>query len=336
MQMRMVFVSILALALAPSGSWASAAVIRFLSRSEASAALTGSEAQGYYSQLQVAELRAKTGLPLEGAGVEAARSAARAAYGAATEDFTDEQGAALRDAIDSMQPVLQAQAPLYARTPWCFIKVSATIEGGLPHTRGDCIVLSDEVLQSLAKAHAKGRFDRPSGVWDLLLHEQTHVLQRRHPALFAPLYTEVFGFRQVEVTPPEWLRVRRVVNPDAPAVEWIYPVGKDAARHWILPDLELVELDHPRMPADFKAVALGVHPLSGGRWTLDDANLPTNQAGLESTADYVDAFPVKGEAFHPNEIAAEMLAEIIGGAHVQNPDHPLWARTRQWADKALH
>ena len=34
-------------------------------------------------------------------------------------------------------------------------------------------------------------------------------------------------------------------------------------------------------------------------------------------AEYVDAFPVKGEAFHPNEIAAEMMAEIITGVHNQ-------------------
>jgi hypothetical protein len=52
-------------------------------------------------------------------------------------------------------------------------------------------------------------------------------------------------------------------------------------------------------------------------------------------AEYVDAFPVKGEAFHPNEIAAEMLAEIITGGRMQNPEHQLWARTIQWADQAL-
>jgi hypothetical protein len=172
-------------------------------------------------------------------------------------------------------------------------------------------------------------------VWALLLHEQTHVLQRMNPVLFASLYTDVFGFRRVEVSPPDWLRMRRVINPDAPLVEWIYPVGKDATRHWVLPDLELSELDHPQMPADFKVVALGVHELAGRRWAVDDLVLPATQTDLESVADYVDAFPVKGEAFHPNEIAAEMMAEIISGGRMQNPEHQLWARTRQWADQAL-
>ncbi len=333
--MRVGLIQALVLFIAASGAQAEEATVHLLPRAESSAALTGAAAQGYYAQLQLAEIRAKTALPLKDLSLDEARIAAIKAYGAATGDFTDDERVALAEAVESMQPVLSARAPLYARTPWCFIKVNGTIEGSLPHTRGDCIVLAEGVLQALAKAHAKGKFDHPSGVWALLLHEQTHVLQRRNPALFAGLYTDVFGFRQVEVSPPDWLKVRRVINPDAPVVEWIYPVGKDAARHWVLPDIELSELDHPQMPADFKVVALGVHELEGRRWALDDAVMPATQTDLERVADYVDAFPVKGEAFHPNEIAAEMMAEIITGVRVQNPEHPLWARTRQWADGAL-
>ena len=333
--MRISLMSTLWLLIVAGVAQADGAAVHFLSRTEASAALTGEVAQQYYAQLQLAEMRAKTRLPLTDLSLDAARAAASKAYGLATEDFTDDERAALGDAVESMQPVLLARAPLYARTPWCFIKVNGTIEGGLPHTRGECIVLAEGVLQSLAKAHAKARFDQPSGVWLLLLHEQTHVLQRRNPALFAALYSDVYGFRQVEVLPPDWLRLRRVINPDAPRVEWIYPIGKDAARHWVLPDIELLELDHPQMPADFKVVALGVHALEGRRWALDDVAMPATQPDLEGVAEYVDAFPVKGEAFHPNEIAAQMMAEIIAGAHMQNPDHPLWAKTRQWADSAL-
>jgi len=333
--MRFGWLLVLVLATAAGNAPAQQASVHFLSRAESSAALTGAAAQGYYAQLQLAEMRAKTALPLKNLSLDEARVAAGKAYAAASEDFTDDERAALADAVESMQPVLSARAPLYARTPWCFIKVNGTIEGSLPHTRGDCIVLAEGVLQALAKAHAKGKFDHPSGVWSLLLHEQTHVLQRSNPALFAGLYTDIYGFRQVEVVPPDWLKLRRVINPDAPVVEWIYPIGKDAARRWVLPDFELSELDHPQMPADFKVVALGVHELEGRRWALDDAVMPAAQTDLESVTDYVDAFPVKGEAFHPNEIAAEMMAEIITAVRVQNPEHPLWARTRQWADGAL-
>jgi hypothetical protein len=333
--MRIALIPALLLMFAASGAHAQDASVHFLSRAEASAALTAGSAQSYYAQLQLAEMRAKTGLPLGDLSLDEARATASRVYGEATEDFSDDERVALREAVESMQPVLSARAPLYARTPWCFLKVKGTIEGGLPHTRGGCIVLAEGVLQALSKAHVNGKFDHPSGVWTLLLHEQTHVLQRGYPALFAGLYTDVFGFRQVEVLPPDWLRVRRVINPDAPVVEWIYPIGNEAARRWILPDLELYELNHPQMPADFRPVALGVHELQGRRWAVDDAVMPAAQTDLESVADYVDAFPVKGEAFHPNEIAAEMMAEIIAGGPMQHPEHALWVRTKLWANRAL-
>ena len=318
-----------------TGARAQDASIHFLSGAEASAALTSSAEQSYYAQLQVAEIRAKTGLALQGVSLQVAREAAGKAYGAATEDFSDDERAALLNAVESMQPVLVSRAPLYARTPWSFIKVHETLEGGLPHTRGDSIVLATGVLRALVKARGQGRFDHPSGVWALLLHEQSHVLQRHNAQLFAGLYTQVFGFRQVEIAPPEWLRLRRVIDPDAPLVEWIFPVGKAATRHWVLPDLELSELEHPRMPADFNVVAFEVHELEGNHWALDDADMPARQTSLESLTDYVDTFPVKGEAFHPNELAAEMLAEIITGGKKQHPEHQLWAQTELWADQAL-
>ena len=72
----------------------------------------------------------------------------------------------------------------------------------LPHTRGDSIVLSDTIVTAIAKQHATQAFDQPSGLWNLLVHEQTHVVQRRNPARFASLYTSAFGFRQVSLPAP--------------------------------------------------------------------------------------------------------------------------------------
>jgi hypothetical protein len=306
--------------------------IQFLSRAEASAALTDGPAGAYYTKLQLAEMRAKTRLALKDMDLAAAREVTKQTFAAATEDFTEDERAALREAIEATQPMILAQAPLYARTPWSFIKISDTIEGGLPHSRGDSIVLSESLARAIASAPAKAKLDHPSGLWALLLHEQTHVLQRKYPQLFVSLYTDVFGFRQVEVTPPDSLLVQRVINPDGPIVEWIYPLGKGDSRQWILPDIELSELNHPKMPADFKEVALRVHQVDGSHWAVDDKE-PV--AMLESLPEYVGAFPVKSELFHPNEIAADMLAEILYGGPKENPQHELWSKTQMWAAKAL-
>lgn len=80
--------------------------IQFLSRAEASAALSNGAGGAYYARLQLAEMRAKTGLPLKDMDLVAAREATKQAYAAATEDFTEGERAALREAIEAMQPML--------------------------------------------------------------------------------------------------------------------------------------------------------------------------------------------------------------------------------------
>jgi hypothetical protein len=313
--------------------------MQFLSAMQARAALTQGVERNYYERLQLDEMRAKTGLALENLTLDQARSQVREAYGASTEDFTAEEQAALREALEYLQPVLQAKAPLYARTAWSFIKVAANIEGGLPHTRGDSIVLSDKVLASIAHRHATQKFDQPSLVWMLLVHEQTHVLERHSPALFAPLYTDAFGFQRGDLpAPPDWLRLHRVINPDAPDVRWIFPLDASptnaGSRRWVLPDIVLLNDEHPRMPQDFNVVAVPVRNVAG-HWTFADQTQPERLQPLAGLDVYARAFPEHSETFHPNEIAAVMLSELILSWHVEEPEHELWSKVRSWADSAL-
>jgi hypothetical protein len=331
-------ISLAMLWLAPAASQASPAAepsIRFLSQAEGRTVLTVGEERGYYERMQLADMRAKTGLPLQSVSVDAAREQVSDAYGAAVDEFTVEEATALREAVTGLQAAIRTKAPLYARAPWSFIKVSTQIEGGLPHTRGDYIILSDALLTNIVRRHAANPRAAPVSLWNLLIHEQTHVLQRRHAELFAGLYTQIFGFRHVVLEPaPGWLRERNIVNPDAPDSDWVFPVGEGAARHWILPLLVLKNLDHPRMPDDFDVVSLDVeeHP---GSWTFGDRSLPPAFRELADRPDYVRAFPDQNEDFHPNEISAGLLAAIFSGSPLKNPEHPLWGRTRTWADKAL-
>lgn len=311
------------------------ASVHFLSRAEARAALTQGEGAAYYERLQLAEMRAKTGLPLEHVTLAVARALVRESYGAAAQDFSPEEQAALRSTLEDLQPLLQAQAPLYARTPWSFIKLSASIEGGLPHTRADSIVLSDALVARITKAHARQAADKPSALWNLLVHEQTHVLQRHSPALFASLYTSAFGFRQVSLpVPPEWVRIRRVVNPDAPDADWLFASGTATQPRWLLPDILLDNIEHPRMPDDFSIVALSVQQ-QGGKWSYAEPVMPAAPQKLLDLQDFVRRFPLHDVLFHPNEIAAGLLAALLTGVGIEDPQHELWERTRVWARQAL-
>ncbi len=309
--------------------------VHFLSRDEARQALTTGAERDFYSHLQLVEMRAKTGLELKAVSLEAAREQVIASYGASVGEFTADEQAALRDATDHLQPVLESQAPLFARTPWSFIKVKANIEGGLPHTRGDSIVLAEPVLASLVRAHATRAFDQPSPVWALLVHEQTHVIQRRHPGLFAALYTGVFGFQHADLpTPPEWIASVRMTNPDGPVSDWVFALGSGAAQRWMLPELLVDHGDHPRMPEDFRVVAVRIER-HGAAWGYADKNAPAETLALESLQEYVERFPVRDELFHPNEIAAGMLSDLIIGAPLPNPENAMWSLTRTWAAQSL-
>src|ERR1700722_18825469 len=92
--------------------------IRFLSQSEARAALTTGPERAYYARLQLPEMRAKTGLALHDMTLEAARDQVRETYGARAEGFSADEQAALREVLVGLLPVLRTRAPLYARTPW--------------------------------------------------------------------------------------------------------------------------------------------------------------------------------------------------------------------------
>ena len=314
---------------------ASPATVHFLTREEARVALTEGPERDFYARMQLVEMRARTGLALQDMSLDAARDQVAATFGAAAQDFTAEEKAALQDATDHLQPVLEIQAPLYARTPWSFIKVTPNVEGGMPHTRGDSIVLSDPVLASIVRARAGGPFEKPSPLWALLIHEQTHVIQRRHPALFAPLYTSVLGFQQVNLpSPPQWISEASITDPDAPVREWAFSLGNKATRHWRLPVVFVDHWDHPNMPGDFRVVAVRIEP-HGKSWNYADLTAPADTPTLDSLSAFVERFPVRDELFHPNEITADLLSSLLIGAPLPVPDSIVWSGTRTWARDAL-
>jgi hypothetical protein len=309
----------------------SALQARFLGREEAAKILT---ADDYFQQLQVAELRAKTGLDLKDATPERARIAAKAHYAAGTQDFSADEQALLRGVLDRVAPQVAAKLPLMARTPFTFIKADA--EGGLPHTRGACIILAPRLLGALLRgmqAGAQAQVDAFAS--NLLVHEQTHVLERQHPELFAHLFTEVFGFKRLTAVPDSpSIQAARVLNPDGPDLGWAFPIPDGGTVRWIRPDLQLKTLDHPRMPQDFKLVAVDLVAKDGSFALATDAKGQPKLEDLEVIPAYKSAFPDLDESFHPNEIAAELLAGWVTGQD-KDAAQSLRVRTAAWAEKAL-
>ncbi len=313
--------------------------VRFLGAPEAAAALTQGPDAAYFERMGRCELAARLGRASSGLDVVAARRDLRHFEADRALAFTDREAAAIRAVIEHMQPQLIERAPLYARTPWSFIKVAQEIEGGMPHTRGPHVVLPAPFCARIADAADRlAAAGANAGAASLLVHEQTHVLQRADPARFEALYTDVFGFTHLPspLTTP-WLDDHGVQNPDAPDAAWAFPLFKLGGSGWIMPSIVLPDSGDARSPglSAFTPVAIALKRDADG-WRIDlDADGRPRRRHLDSVPGYDRHFPFPDEAIHPNEIAAVALSHWVLRDVPDIDQRPRIAGLADWARSAL-
>lgn len=316
----------------------SPARVTFLSREEGAAAF-GRPGDAYYAGMGLLEIRARMRSPLDGMSLADARQAVHDFDAAAVLAFTQAEQTALRGVINRMQPSLALAAPLYARTPWSFIQLDDRAEGGMPHTRGPHIVLPRQTVADFVAMHEAllraGTLARSPRGRDLLLHEQTHVLQRADPALFEPLFTDVFGFTRMASAPTTpWLHAHGCANPDGPDLAWAFALAQVGGTGWVMPCVTLPDKAVPRMPDDFQAIGVTVARTADG-WTVVERDGVPVRRDLDAIPGYHAHFPFPDEDFHPNEIAAVALAHLLVHDAPDLDDRPLMAGVRAWAGRAL-
>lgn len=159
------------------GTLAAEPTVTFLSGEAARAAIVDDVREPYFARLQSLEIAAKTDSEIHGS-LFALRAEARKRYQAAVRSFTDTEQQALRAYVQALPPLL-AYYQRFARQPWRFVKVADSIEGGLPHTRADAIVLSERVASGIAEIQRRLPMSEAlRRIGPLLLHEQMHVMQR--------------------------------------------------------------------------------------------------------------------------------------------------------------
>ncbi|HLX64852.1 MAG TPA: hypothetical protein VKX17_26505 [Planctomycetota bacterium] len=319
--------------------------IRFLSKDEAAKAIAEDKPEPYFPRLQALEMIAKTGSPLTAAGLPAQRTECCKRYQAAMDDFTDDEKSALAAVADSIRSKIKSDYPLYANTPWSFIKTDGSIEGGMPHTRGAHIVLSAQVAAAFAllapKAKAANRDPAASRLGMLLAHEQSHVVQRARPELFADLYTKVWGFTRAKNLPTcAYLDKLQVVNPDGPDVGWVYSVTEDGKQNYYQPIVifkdALLNDDAaaPKMPRDFRTFAIALDKKDDTYSLRLDAAGKPEMTPLDDIAPYADAFAATGEDFHPNEIFAVLFSWLVMHDSYDNKrESGHFEKLRDWCKK---
>lgn len=289
----------------------------------------------YFELLQPLEMSAKSGRPLTG-DLSAQRNEFGKRYSGAARVFSAAEKEMIRASIESIHPYLEKHYSVLGRTTWSFLKVTTEVESGLPHTRGDHIVLSEMMLQWLAGMPEE---NASKFLPDLLVHELMHVAQRDHAERFDELYTDVWGLREVvKITGDEWFVENQVINPDGPN-RWLFRTGEGDAATWLWPTLllEAPESGQPNIGRDMRMIAVTVDEKNGAFSVRQAEGQPVYGPLMEDSA-FTAAFSYTANRYHPHETTADVLAKIVlaGISEADPPSGEGVDILREWFSKNLH
>jgi hypothetical protein len=310
--------------------------IEFLAGDAARAAMIGEANESYYKLRQPMEMAAKTGRPVPGQSLDQQRAECRKRYQRAVTDWTPDEKESVQWYVSDLLPAT-AQYPLFAHTPWSFIKLNGPIEGGQPFTRGKSICLPSSLLTGMVRrrqdlrnnALARRAKDQTewtalAGFGTLLIHEQCHVLQRQHPENFANLYTDYWGFQYAtKIERDDWLTEHQLLDPDGTDTRWVFPIKDNQETRWIWPLVILQDPEGPTGPsfADMRMIAVELEPSQNGVFKVKTVpNGLLVYRGLMREQRYVAVFRPSREIFHPNECSADLFSRIIATQNI--PGNP--------------
>jgi hypothetical protein len=297
------------------GAWAAeSAVAVFPDLATARAEFVDDHLEPYFSTLQPLEMAAKTGAAMTPGTVEQQRDECRRRYQAAVLAYTPEEQGTLTWYSTRMRDLVAKDYPLVAQAPWRYLKVAGSIEGGLPHTRGECVVFAPEFVDQLAQARTgMAEAEALQALGDTVLHEHMHVVQRLHPKVFAGLYTGLWHLRRApRIADCPWLVEHHLANPDGVDCPWVFPIATDGATRWIWPLVVFGEVQGiGRMPDDFIMAAVSVTEAPDGFTVVRAADGRPEYADLMTVREYAGLYAGSSNIYHPNESAADLFAKVV-------------------------
>jgi len=166
-------------------------------------------------------------------------------------------------------------------------KINDKIERGLPHTREDVILLPNDIFNNTKKV-----------IFNLLVHEQTHILQKKHPDIFKKLYLDYWNFIKVaDIINKDHLVSRVRSNPDGMDLMWIY--CKNNKYIWFLS----IYRDNPSM---YNVDYIGIYLEKVG----EKFKVPKNYIykKILDIPEFNEMFNISNNHYHPNEICAEIFS----------------------------
>jgi hypothetical protein len=222
------------------------------------------------------------------------------AYATAFQDITPSEQQRITEFILDLLSKVQYKYPAYYRylVKWiqkiAFAKAQASLEGGMPHTLGNLVIM-DSAWFSSPRATT-------------LLHEITHVHQRQVPFEFEELYSQ-WGY---QATPMNQVRGMEGIlqlnrnNPDGTSPDWLW---RDGNKYWWIG--AVFSSATPTTLSDVSLIAVKMEQdAQGNFYYLKQQPTPLNN--LSSFLQYFGG--ASPNNYHPNEMSAKFAEWYLDDA----------------------
>lgn len=210
-----------------------------------------------------------------------------------TLDFNNSERKSILWLLSIVKKFIQNTIPSWNIYPWNFIKISRKIEGGMPHTINNFIVIPDSITSSIATFYQKKKYNEIIEEYGLILiHEYIHVIQKINPNIFNNLYQNYWNYSYQKVNIPNNLQIIQRINPDGLDTNWVFK-KKDNSRiaHHVV-------LKKSNQLSDINIVTLKVNK---------DHSLAETQRDKE----FKSFFCKNSQNYHPHENSACLISEYI-------------------------
>lgn len=290
--------------------------LHFLEGDAARQQITNDSRENYFVHMQPLELQVKMRRAArEGETVEQLRDAFRALKRDSVLPWTDAEVAMLAAAFGELDAQAAATLPGLFPPVLEIIKTDGADESGAFYTTDRAIVLPE--MRLARSARSGNAVPMLRGV---LLHEAAHVWSRLNMRERDRLWATM-GYKRVgPVDEGEFIRARRVSNPDAPTIDHALdlelPDGRRATVTQVLwMDVDAYSDDLPLFGALMR-VDLAELEKNGPIWRVkhDDDGKPVLHA-IEDVPAFLDAVSRNtGYMLHPEELASENIRLVVEGA----------------------
>jgi len=246
---------------------------------------------------------------------------------AAIRDFTSEEKTTLRQYVDMVDSVINAEFPALNSIPWSFVVISDSANFGAFASKRH-IVLTKGLL-----ADMRGWMEQRSRMlfvgMEILIHEKVLILQSRNPRPFEKFYRDVWGFRKIGA-----LSIDRLMEDNGiyftgvPPNEWVIRVAPKG-KEFIMPALMMREVG--KEGGVVQRVAITIDSTSKGFFPRKSKRTPIEYKDLSVITQYRKKFPLSEYDYHPAEMSADLVAKFLVMKHVSSSYGTAPAKTSDYS-----